>query len=184
MFRNCVNPDDFLLKWRALSWRACFCILLFNISKFSFTFYFFWRRRRDVGRMSSGIFRICSMRISWCTLLQYPKIYALRAPLSYKERLWLVRIFCSTRSVVAGDVIYIERMELCVGYYRDVTDVHLDICHTTNDDKHCSKIRNNQIFRHTCIKIRNAAVILSRILIILYSLYDTIPMLCTYSRCR
>lgn len=63
MFRKCVNPDDFLLKWRALSWRACFFILLFNISKFSFTFYFFWRRRRDVGRMSSGIFRICSLRI-------------------------------------------------------------------------------------------------------------------------
>lgn len=85
----------------------------------------------------------CVFCISWCTLLQYPRIYALRAPLSYKERLWLVRIFCSTRSVVAGDVIYIERMELCVGYYRDVTDVYLDICHTTNDDRHWSKIRNN-----------------------------------------
>lgn len=170
MFRKCVNPDDFLLKWRALSWRACFFILLFNISKFSFTFYFFgdedvmWEEcHREFSE-----FVHCVFCISWCTLLQYPRIYALRAPLSYKERLWLVRIFCSTRSVVAGDVIYIERMELCVGYYRDVTDVHLDICHTTNDDRHWSKIRNNQIFRHTCIKIRNAAVILSRILIILY----------------
>lgn len=90
----------------------------------------------------------CMYCISWCTLLQYPRIYVLRAPLSYKEHLWLVGIFCSTRPVVAGDGVYIERMELCIGYYRGVSDVHLDIRHTSNDDRHCSKIRNNQILRN------------------------------------
>lgn len=65
-----------------------------------------------------------------------------------KKHLWLVGIFCSTRPVVAGDGVYIERMELCIGYYRGVSDVHLDIRHTSNDDRHCSKIRNNQILRN------------------------------------
>lgn len=72
----------------------------------------------------------------------------LRVPLSYKEHLWLVGIFYNTRPVVAWDGVYIEWMELCIGYYRGVSDVHLDIRHTSNDDRHCSKNRNNQILRH------------------------------------
>lgn len=95
----------------------------------------------------------CVFCISWCILPQDPRTHVLHAPLSYKERKWLVCNFRSTGSVVAGDGIYMEWMELSifcpricilrVGYYQDVLDVYLDIYHTSADDRRCSKIRNN-----------------------------------------
>lgn len=40
-------------------------------------------------------------------------------------------------------MIYVERMEFCVGYYWDVIDVYFDICYIINDDRYWSKIWNN-----------------------------------------
>lgn len=95
----------------------------------------------------------CVFCISLCILLQDPRTRVLHVLLSYKEHISLVGNFRSTGLIVAGDVTYMERMELSifcpricilrVGYYQDVSDVHLDIYHTSADDRRCSKIRNN-----------------------------------------